>query len=123
MQLMIRVFALMLVLMFGIFLGIDTAERNIQNIQGSQGATRAVQITPNDEGRVEIAVLGHVYETETPPEEPEEVDSGEKEEKAESTEREQVESDNWLAEAGNQTGTGMRKVSRKVLDYVVGLME
>lgn len=114
---MVQVMTLMLVLMFGIFLGIDTAERNIQKIQGSEGAPRAVQITPEN-GRVEIAVLGHVYETDVPEEAVEET-----KEEVEEVKTVVNQQGSWLAQAGNRTGHHVRETARKVVTALADLVE
>ncbi|WP_107726570.1 DUF3679 domain-containing protein [Desmospora activa] len=120
MRLMVQVMALMLVLMFGIFLGIDTAERNIQKIQGSEGAPRAVQITPEN-GRIEIAVLGNVYETEVSDEVVEETE--EKKEAVQEGKAVVNQQGSWLAKTGNHTGQQVRKAARKVLESLVAMVE
>ncbi|PTM59516.1 uncharacterized protein DUF3679 [Desmospora activa DSM 45169] len=117
---MVQVMALMLVLMFGIFLGIDTAERNIQKIQGSEGAPRAVQITPEN-GRIEIAVLGNVYETEVSDEVVEETE--EKKEAVQEGKAVVNQQGSWLAKTGNHTGQQVRKAARKVLESLVAMVE
>lgn len=119
---MVQVMALMLVLMFGIFLGIDTAERNIQKIQGSEGAPRAVQITPEN-GKIEIAVLGNVYETDVSDEvveEEEEKKEGEQEKEGKQVLNHQG---SWLAKTGNQTGQQVREAARKLLESLVAKVE
>ncbi|PTX64840.1 uncharacterized protein DUF3679 [Melghirimyces profundicolus] len=124
MRLMIQVLALMMVLMFGIFLGIDTAEQNIHRMQGSPEAPRAVHITPDD-GGVEISVLGHVYETDSPVvinREPEEEEKKEPEE-AEKPPPSAPADGSWLSRAGNQTGEGLKSVTRNVLNHVAGWIE
>ena len=90
-----------MMLLVGIFLGIDSAERNIQEMEGQQGAPRAIHITPEN-GRVEIAVLGQVYDAEPPPvpPEPEQV----KEEVQEAA----ASGKNLLGQVGNQVGHGIR---------------
>lgn len=118
---MIEVLALMLVLLFGIFLGIDTAERNIQKIQGSEGASRAVQITPEN-GRVEIAVLGHAVKTEAPVENVEE-QVEKKKQKVKEMRGEIGDRATLLAQVGNEMGQGLRKGTRKALDLVVGWIQ
>ncbi|QKG84965.1 DUF3679 domain-containing protein [Kroppenstedtia pulmonis] len=116
MRMMLQVMALMLVLMFGIFLGIDTAETNIQKVQGSEGAPRAVHITPDSEGRVEIAVLGHVYDVPV-------IEKKEKEDKDKkknhAVPQHLDENSSWLAVAGNQAGGGIRRVSREMLEFLI----
>lgn len=120
MRLLIQASALMMVLMFGIFLGIDTAEQNIHRNQGSEGAPRAVHITPQD-GRVEIAVLGHVYQTESPVMINRELEEKNGSEEAPKGETSPVDSDDsWLTVAGNQAGEGIKKTTRKALDQVLG---
>lgn len=118
---MVQVMTLLLVLMFGIFLGIDTAERNIQKIQGSEGASRAVQITPEN-GRIEIAVLGHVYETEVAEETMEEAVE-ETEERVEEAKTVANRHGSWLAQAGNRTGLYVRDAARKVVSALVNMIE
>ncbi|MFD1406885.1 DUF3679 domain-containing protein [Kroppenstedtia eburnea] len=119
MRLLIQVLALTMVLMFGIFLGIDTAEQNIHRNQGSEGAPRAVHITPRD-GRVEIAVLGHVYQTESPVVIQEEQEPGPQEpSQAEPAPTDPGDS-GWLTTAGNQAGEGIKQATRKAIEQVVG---
>ncbi|SMO50559.1 DUF3679 domain-containing protein [Melghirimyces algeriensis] len=122
MRLMIQVLALMMVLMFGIFLGIDTAEQNIHQTQGSQGAPRAVHITPDEEGQMKISVLGYVYETDQALPDQEAEDS-EREEREKSNVSASDSDESWLAQAGNETGEGLKKATRKALDQLVALIE
>ncbi|WP_229751881.1 DUF3679 domain-containing protein [Marinithermofilum abyssi] len=119
---MFQVFTLMMVLMFGLFLGIDTAEQNIQKIQGSQGAPRAVQITPEN-GRVEIAVLGHVYEAENPVKKEEEREPKVKKGESSQVSSRSLEESSWMAQVSNQVGQGLRQGTRKALDEVVGWLD
>jgi hypothetical protein len=121
-RLMFQVFTLMMVLMFGLFLGIDTAEQNMQKIQGSQGAPRAVQITPEN-GRVEISVLGHVYEAENPVNKEEEREPKVKEGDSSQVSSRSLEESSWMAQMSNQVGQGLRQGTRKALDAVVGWLE
>jgi len=116
---MVQVLALMMVLLFGIFLGIDTAEQNMHRMQGSAGAPRAVHITP-DEGQVEISVLGHVYETESPVVVDRKEDKEKKEKPKTEEEKPAANSGSWLAQAGNQTGTRIKDATRKIMDRVAG---
>lgn len=57
MRWMIQSVSLLVMLILGIFLGIDSAEKNMQKIQGTEGAPRAIQVTPMD-GKIQIQVLG-----------------------------------------------------------------
>lgn len=116
MRLFLQVTALTMMLLVGIFLGIDSAERNIQEMEGAQGAPRAIHITPEN-GRVEIAVLGQVYDAEPPSgsPEPEQV----KEEVREAA----ASGKNLLGQVGNQVGHGIRQGTRKALEMVVGWLE
>lgn len=121
MRMLIQVSALTMVLMFGIFLGIDTAEQNIHRNQGSEGAPRAVHITPQD-GRVEIAVLGHVYQTESPVVIQEKQDKGPSPDESTQVETPPTDPDDsgWLTTAGNQAGEGIKQATRKAIEQVVG---
>ncbi|WP_091837686.1 DUF3679 domain-containing protein [Marininema halotolerans] len=110
--------ALLLALLFGIVIGVGSAETNIQEIQGNPDSQRAVQVTPDQQGRVEIAVLGHVYETDH---------TGalsEVKEKKKETSETAVQltdaSNSWLSKAGNGAGQSIREVTRVVVEKVVG---
>jgi hypothetical protein len=110
-----QVTVLLLVLMFGVFLGIDTAEQNIQKIQGNEGAPRAVQITPEN-GRVEISVMGHVMETENPV-------SKENIQRVKQVKRSVEQDSGMLAEMGNEMGNGIRQGARKAIEMIVGWLD
>jgi hypothetical protein len=58
----VQIIGLVSMLILGIFLGIDSAEKNMQKMQGIEGVSRAFQITPVD-GKIEISVLGQTVET------------------------------------------------------------
>jgi|SRR5690606_2468925 len=105
-----------MMLLVGIFLGIDSAERNIQKMEGTQGAPRAIHITPEN-GRVEIAVLGQVYDAETPAASPEAKQVKEEIREAAASGK------NLLGQVGNQVGHGIRLGTRKALEMVVGWLE
>ncbi|MBN2908562.1 DUF3679 domain-containing protein [Polycladomyces sp. WAk] len=110
-----QVTALLLVLMFGVFLGIDTAEQNIQKIQGNEGAPRAVHITPEN-GRVEISVMGHVVETENPV-------SEKNVQRVKQVKRSVEENSGILAKMGNEMGSGIREGARKAIEVIVGWLD
>jgi hypothetical protein len=61
----VQMIGLVSMLILGIFLGIDSAEKNMQKMQGIEGVSRAIQITPVD-GKIEISVLGQTMETKNP---------------------------------------------------------
>lgn len=102
-----------MMLLIGIFLGIDSAEQNIHKMEGAQGAPRAIHITPEN-GRVEIAVMGQVYDAEAP------VDSPEPEQVKEEIQQAADSGKNLLGQVGNQVGHGIRLGTRKALEVVVG---
>lgn len=102
-----------MMLLVGVFLGIDSAERNIQEMEGAQGAPRAIHITPGN-GRVEIAVMGEVYDAQTP------VDFSEPERVKEEIRQAATTGKNLLGMVGNQVGHGIRLGTRKALEMVVG---
>jgi hypothetical protein len=116
MRFFLQVTALSMMLLVGIFLGIDSAERNIQEMEGSEGAPRAIHITPEN-GRVEIAVMGQVYDAEPPVDPPESEQVKEEVQQAASTGK------NLLGQVGNQVGQGIRLGTRKALELVVGWLE
>ncbi len=56
MRVWVQIIGLLAMLVFGIFIGMDVAERNMQKMQGIEGCARAIQITPQ-EGKIEISRL------------------------------------------------------------------
>ncbi|WP_245726217.1 DUF3679 domain-containing protein [Marininema mesophilum] len=118
MRFTIQAIALLLALMLGIVLGIGSAETNIQQIQGTKDSQRAVQVTPDEKGRVEIAVLGHVYETDS------KGALNEVKKKKEEAQKTAVQltdaSNSWLSVASNGAGQGIRETARAVVEKVVG---
>jgi len=109
----LQVTALTMMLLLGVFLGIDSAERNIQKMEGAQGAPRAIHITPGN-GRVEITVMGQVYDAKTP------VDLSEPKRVKEEIQQAATTGKNLLGMVGNQVGQGIRAGTRKALEVVVG---
>ncbi len=118
MRFTLQAISLLLATIFGIFLGIDTAEKNMQKMQGYEGAPRALQITPEN-GRVEISVLGHVYETENP------LPKEKVAKKVEQTESEEEDSEekNLLSRIGNGVGQGLEHGTRRALEALVSLLD
>jgi hypothetical protein len=106
----VQIISLIAMLILGIFLGINSAEKNIQKIQGTEGAPRAIQISPQN-GKIEIAVLGEVVETKNPVQEmgQYQVTGVAQRVKKES---------NRLAAIGNQVGTEMREATRKIAEFL-----
>lgn len=97
---------LCLMLLFGVFFGIDRAEQNMQAIQGTQGAERVFEVSSPEEGKMAVSVLGKAYETVQPIEE------------------EQIEqSRNFLSHLGNKTGEALQWVARKVLNRSFELID
>jgi hypothetical protein len=109
---MVQLLTLTLMLVIGIFVGIDTAEKNIQKMQGIEGAPQAIQVTPVN-GKVEITVLGHNIQTQNPLSN---VD-GKKIEQVKETVQQ---GGSFLSEVGNWIGTGIRDSTRKMLEAVFG---
>jgi hypothetical protein len=112
MRLAVQMMTLVFMLIVGIVLGIDSAEKNMQEMQGIQGAPRAIQITPQN-GRIEIAVLGQVMETPNPVREVAPQHLAKVEEKVK-------ESSTILATIGNGMGSGLREAARKVVEFFFG---
>lgn len=104
--------AMAVMLCVGVFIGIDSAEKNIQKLQGAEGAPRAIQITPQD-GKVEIAVLGQVMKAENP------VNRENQQQIVDMKKNMQTHVQNhtnYLAQMGNSMGTGIRETTRSLLD-------
>lgn len=106
MRWLLQISLLSLVLLLGVFLGIDQAEKNMQAIQGTEGAARVFEVSVPEEGKMEVSVLGEEYETMQPVEE------------------EQIErTKNFLSHLGNKTGEALEWVSRKILDRFFELVD
>lgn len=102
----IQILCLILVLLIGIFVGIDSAEKNIQKMQGIEGAPRAVQLSSTGD-KLELNVLGQVV----------------KSDKINVTQVEKVQktiakSENVLSNIGNAIGSNMRYYSRMMLNTI-----
>ena len=109
MRVWVQIIGLLAMLVFGIFIGMDVAERNMQKMQGIEGAPRAIQITPQ-EGKIEISVFGQTIGSE------EASAKAGSENPGKSTGREMREGTNYLAETGNQVGTMIRELLRELAD-------
>ncbi|MBA4493121.1 DUF3679 domain-containing protein [Paenactinomyces guangxiensis] len=114
MRVTIQIIGLACMFILGIFLGIDSAEKNMHKMQGTEGGPRAIQITPQD-GKIEIAVLGQVVETKNPVKQAEE--------KVEEVSGKAEAKSNRLAAIGNEVGTGMREITRKVVELLFSWVE
>lgn len=112
MRSIVQISALLIMFVMGVFLGINSAEDSIQKMQGTEGATRAIQITPQD-GKLEISVLGQVVKAENP------VEEVDQKKIAEVTEKVKTES-NKLATIGNEVGSGIQDVARGIVNCFIG---
>jgi len=115
MRVAFQILSLVGMLVLGIYLGIDTAEKNMHQIQGTEGAPRAIQITPQD-GKIEIAVLGEVVETKNPVSKVNPV-------QVQEVKNEVRNGTNYLAVFTNQVGTGIREVTRHWVDWIFGWID
>ncbi|MGA8943132.1 MAG: DUF3679 domain-containing protein [Thermoactinomyces sp.] len=111
MRVWVQVIGLFTMLVLGIFVGIDLAERNMHKMQGTEGAARAIQIEPKD-GKVEISVFGQAIE-------PQKWDI-QVTDQNDSAQIAQPSKDgtNYLALVGNYMGTAIRQFLRKVADLL-----
>lgn len=107
---MVMIISGMVVMLFaGVVMGIHSAENHIQKLHGTEGETKAIQITPQD-GKIEIEVLGQTVQAKNPV----------PQEKIEAMK--QVSESNVLGEMGNQMGIGLRETTRKLLGAVFAWM-
>jgi hypothetical protein len=116
MRVLVQIICMICVLVAGIFVGIDRAEQNMQKMEGTVGAPRAIQITPQD-GKIEIAVLGQVVETKNP------VPKVTAKVKETVTDEYEKSGTNYLAVVGNEVGTGLKNLSRQVMNFIFALAE
>lgn len=107
---MVMIISGMVVMLFtGVLMGIHSAESHIQKLHGTEGETKAIQITPQD-GKIEIEVLGQTVQAKNPV----------PHQKIEAIK--QVSQSNALGEIGNQMGIGLRETTRKLLGTVFAWM-
>lgn len=62
MPFLLRTVSFLLIFITGIYIGIHIAEDNMQQLHGLEGSPKAIQITPQKDGKIEISVLGQVVE-------------------------------------------------------------
>lgn len=111
MHYIIRTLVLLSMLVIGIYIGIHMAEKNMQQMQGTEGAPRAIQITPQKDGKIEISVLGQVVETKNPTEKMDQQKVAQlKDQMTEETDR--------LSELGNFIGHELREKARGLLGWM-----
>lgn len=111
----IQLIGLGIMLIIGIFLGIDTAEKNIQKLEGVEGSPRAIQIIPQENGKIEIAVMGQVVETKNPVEKLDDSKLKETSQKMKGTIQNET---SQLAMVGNQIGTVIREITQKLVESI-----
>ncbi|TCS94780.1 DUF3679 domain-containing protein [Hazenella coriacea] len=111
----IQLLGLGIMLIIGIFLGIDTAEKNIQKLEGVEGSPRAIQITPQQNGKIEISVMGQVVETKNPVENLDDQKIKEASQKVKGTIQNET---SQLALVGNHAGTAIRQITRKLVESI-----
>ncbi|AQS55335.1 DUF3679 domain-containing protein [Novibacillus thermophilus] len=106
MRWMIQLSILCLALLIGVFIGIDRAEHNMQEIQGAEGAGKVFEVSIPEEGTMEISVLGEEYETVQP-----------------ISEERVEESKNVLAHLGNKAGEALEWGARKILERISEIVD
>lgn len=102
---------LVIVLMVGIGIGINQAEKNMQMMQGTEGAPRAIQIMPTEQGHIEIAVLGQTVKAQHPA-----LQAGQ--EKVNRVATQVRQGTNLIAVTGNEVGEGIRQVTRELAEWM-----
>jgi hypothetical protein len=102
----VKILGLCLVLLIGIFVGIDSAEKNIQKMQGVEGAPGAIELKTKG-NKLEINVLGQVVKSKP-------IDTA----KVEKVQNTLANSENALSNIGNFIGSNMRYYSRMMLGSV-----
>ena len=99
----LKILVLCFVLLIGIFVGIDSAEKNIQKMQGVEGAPGAIELKTSG-NKLELNVLGQVVKSKP-------LDTA----KVEQVQNTLVHSENVLSNIGNSIGSNMRYYSRMML--------
>lgn len=101
----IRIAGLVIMMIVGICVGVNMAEKNIHQLQGIEGAPQSIQITPRN-GKLEITMMGKsVVET-----------SIDEQKITEVTAQAQQEVGRIMT-IGNWIGSGMRDMTRTVIDW------
>jgi hypothetical protein len=103
MRYLFQIISLGVLLLIGILMSIDSAETNIQKMQGIEGAPGAIQLTPRDD-KLQINVLGQVVETKH-------LNSA----KVTQVQQSISQGENLLSNFGNTIGSHMRYYSRSML--------
>ena len=111
----LQVTALSMMLLVGIFLGIDSAERNIQEMEGTRELPGRF-ISPRKTGAWKSPCWGRFMMPKPPP------FPGAEQVKEEIREA-AASGKNLLGQVGNQVGHGIRLGTRKALEMVVGWLE
>lgn len=116
MRAILQVASLIVVLLIGVFIGINSAEKNMQKIQATEGtAPRAIQITPQN-GKIEISVLGQVIDAKTPT-----IVSNHQ--TAKSTNEPTAPIPQGTVSIGNQVGLDFRTAAREMTDILFGWLK
>ncbi|MBO8171454.1 MAG: DUF3679 domain-containing protein [Bacillaceae bacterium] len=127
MKLAFQFFFLVSILLFGVLLGIDTAEKGIRRIDGNPGASGAFHIKRVDGNRIELEVLGQTIVTDRSgnPISQQETEQTEPkkepvipQEQAEPAPRET----SWLSRIGNQLGDWLSTNTRRGLEWLITRM-
>lgn len=106
----LRVLMFGIVLITGIYIGIHMAEGNMQQMQGTEGAPKAIHITPQKDGKIEISILGQVVETKKP------TDVYEKQ--VNQLKDQMINETNYWSDLGNFIGNQVRESARGLLQWI-----
>lgn len=102
----LRFLALGALLLIGVFVGIDVAEKNIQKMQGIEGATRAIHVSTKSD-HLEVNVLGQVVKANA-------IDEAKMEKMQQTLDH----GENIVSNIGNTIGSNLRYYSRMMLGSI-----
>jgi hypothetical protein len=102
----LRFLLLGVLLLIGVFVGIDIAESNIQKMQGIEGAAKAIQVSTKPD-HLEVNVLGQVVKAHA-------IDAA----KVEKVQQTLNDSENIISNIGNSIGSNLRYYSRMMLGTI-----
>ncbi|MFM1651554.1 DUF3679 domain-containing protein [Brevibacillus sp. B_LB10_24] len=101
MNLTLKLAGMVFLLLVGVILGLQTAERGIHKVGGKPAEKQQTYyITKVDKSKVEVAPVGK-----------------------QGSQQDQIESDNYISQIGNMTGEWLRDSTNAIAKWVAGFFE
>lgn len=107
----VRIVGLVIMMIVGICVGVNMAEKNIHQLQGTEGAPQSIQITPRN-GKLEITMMGQSV-----------VEAPIDEQKITEVTEQAQQGVGRIVTVGNWIGSGIKDVTRAVIDWVTNWLK